>query len=104
MKRAALFALAALLFSLPAPGWALSKTADPFRPVKERLIKDGFPQKSVDIYFQNGLQSFAVKGVSGYFMHNEAKLNYGRFLKKERLSKDRAYLKTHAPIDRKSVV
>ena len=97
--RRSLFATAlSLLFILAIPfsSMAVTKTPDPFKSVKKRLVADGFSQEKVDLYFQEGLQSFAVKGVSGYFMHNEGKLNYGRFLKKNRLDTGRAYLKKHA--------
>ena len=90
------FFLALLLFGLlPSSGYAVTKSPDPFKSVRARLVKDGFPEEKVDIYFQEGLRLFAVKGVSGYFMHNESKLNYGRFLTKSSLATGRAYLKRH---------
>ena len=84
------------VFSSAHVSHALTKTPDPFKSVRTRLVKDGFPQGQVDIYFQNGVRLFAVKGVSGYFTHNEGKLNYGRFLKKSSLTTGESYLKRHA--------
>jgi membrane-bound lytic murein transglycosylase B len=63
--------------------------------VRVRLVNDGFSQEQVDLYFQDGVRLFAVKGVSGYFMHNEGKLNYGRFLTESALATGRGYLKRH---------
>lgn len=91
------FFLALMLLGLvPPSGHTATKSPDPFKSVRARLVKDGFPEEKVDIYFQEGLRLFAVKGVSGYFMHNEGKLNYGRFLTKSALATGRAYLKRHA--------
>jgi len=93
------FSLALLLFGLlPPAGHAITKSPDPFKSVRMRLVKDGFPQKQVDIYFQEGLRLFAVKGVSCYFMHNESKLNYGRFLTNSSLATGQAYLKRHKAV------
>ncbi|BCS97776.1 hypothetical protein DSLASN_34080 [Desulfoluna limicola] len=91
-----LFVITLLLSgAFPASGLAITKSPDPFKTVRERLVKDGFSQDQVDIYFQDGLRLFAVKGVSGYFTHNEGKLNYGRFLKESSLATGRSYIKRH---------
>ncbi|WP_300672314.1 lytic murein transglycosylase [Desulfoluna sp.] len=91
--------LTLLLFgALPPSGHAIVKSPDPFKSVRARLVKDGFPQEKVDLYFQEGARLFAVKGVSGYFMHNESKLNYGRFLKESALDTGRRYLKGHQAV------
>lgn len=84
-----------LVGSQVSPGLALTKSPDPFKSVRQRLIRDGFSQEKVDLYFQEGLRLFAVQGVSGYFMHNESKLNYGRFLTEGSLATGRSYLKRH---------
>ncbi|MCG8473488.1 MAG: lytic murein transglycosylase [Desulfobacterales bacterium] len=88
--------LLALSLHCPGPALAASKTPDPFKSVKKRLIKDGFSQEKVDLYFKDGIRHFAVKGVSGYFMHNEAKLNYSRFLKPTPLATGKNYLTNYA--------
>lgn len=75
----------------------ITKSPDPFKSVRARLVNDGFPEDQVDLYFQDGVRLFAVKGVSGYFMHNESKLNYGRFLTESSLATGRGYLNRHRP-------
>lgn len=95
-SRVALFVITLLfLGAFPSSSLAITKSPDPFKSVRERLVKDGFSQAQMDIYFQDGLRLFAVKGVSGYFTHNEGKLNYGRFLKESSLATGRSYIKRH---------
>ena len=99
IKRLIITCLLTLLLtaSLPISGHAITKSPDPFKSVRTRLVKDGFSQEKVDLYFKEGTRLFAVKGVSGYFTHNESKLNYGRFLTESTLANGRSYIKRHKP-------
>lgn len=89
--------LAVMLVTTPAPSHALTKSPDPFRSVRTRLVEDGFSQERVDLYFQKGTRLFAIRGVSGYFTHNEGTLNYKRFLTPRALATGTRYLRRHGP-------
>jgi membrane-bound lytic murein transglycosylase B len=68
---------------------------NPFDSLVDRLVEDGFDKTTIDEIYQNPNVSFEKKGVSAYFMHNEAKLNYGQFLKGKSISAAKKYMNEH---------
>jgi membrane-bound lytic murein transglycosylase B len=83
--------LAATLFLLgahPAP--------DYFAPLKDRLVGDGFDAATIDAVFTRPETEVALNGVSLFFRHSEARLDYDQFLGPQRIAKARQYRQAHA--------
>ena len=79
------------------PAWAsLSKQLQPFDPLQERLIKEGFDKSFVRALYARPEAVFDHKGITAYFLHRESTLNYDQFLSKKSVGKATAYLKTHS--------
>jgi membrane-bound lytic murein transglycosylase B len=72
----------------PTPGF--------FVDLQSRLFKDGFDPETIrQIYAQPGV-SFELKGVSLFFRHSEARLDYDQFLQARRIQMARAYMMEHS--------
>jgi peptidoglycan lytic transglycosylase B len=69
-----------------------------FAPLAKRLIADGFEAKRISRLYRPGGVVFDMKGMSLFFRHNEATLNYRQFLSPANLAAARKYMKTHEPI------
>ena len=80
-------------------GWTACAMAadspDPFINLEKRLIEDGFDQARIQAIFSSENVSFEKGGVSAYFMHNEAKLNYKQFTRIWNISAAKSYMQTH---------
>ncbi len=70
--------------------------ADPFSGLKRRLVADGFSEEAVTRLYGRPEVFLEAEGVSRFFMHSEAKLNYDQFTTDESIAKARRYLKEHA--------
>ncbi len=66
-----------------------------FKTLKDRLIQDGFNAARIDEIYDNPAVNFELKGVSSYFVHNEAKLNYDLFSQPKMIQKARDYMAKH---------
>ncbi|MBF0450989.1 MAG: lytic murein transglycosylase [Candidatus Magnetomorum sp.] len=66
-----------------------------FSNLKQRLIKDGFDARMINRLYDEPEVYFDVKSISGYFQHNEAKLNYDQFHRPKNIEKAKRYLITH---------
>ena len=76
--------------------WAVNGVPNTyFKPLKERLIQDGFDSNRIDKIYDNPAVTFELKGVSQYFVHNEAKLNYDQFAEPKMIKKARKYMTKH---------
>jgi membrane-bound lytic murein transglycosylase B len=82
--------IAGLFFIGAAPG------PEYYTSLKKRLVNDGFDQERVTAVFARPEADVAIDGVSLFFRHSEARLNYDQFLRPERLAKAQDYLATHA--------
>lgn len=75
------------------------KTADTFfAPLKQKLLSEktpAFDDKLINSLFSNPRLTLDVNGISGYFKHNESKLNYDQFLSSDSINKARTYMKDH---------
>lgn len=67
-----------------------------FDPVRQRLIASGFDANEISALYSRPEVSFENRGVSLFFVHSEAKLDYDQFLKPQRIHRAKAYLATHA--------
>lgn len=66
-----------------------------YKSLQQRLIKDGFDAKFIEKIYASSQLRFEVKGISLYFMHNEATLNYDQFLSRKSIAKARDYMAQH---------
>ena len=87
--------LAVFLCGVWAPHAYSEDRIDPFKGLRKRLIRDGFSPERIEILFQEDKVSFELKGVTQFFMHNEAKLNYKHFTEKYKIDHAKQYMKSH---------
>jgi membrane-bound lytic murein transglycosylase B len=86
--------LALLLAGWFAPAFA-TEALKPFAALEKRLIADGFDSARINALFASPDVSFEEGGVSAYFMHNEAKLNYKQFTRIWNIASAKKYMETH---------
>ena len=63
------------------------KKFDYYGSLKNRLATDGFDKKKLTRLYQRKGVGFDVNGVSLYFVHREASLNYGQFTDEKTIKK-----------------
>ena len=84
-----------LLSGLPA-AWADTPAENrQFNSLAARLIQEGFAPEMIKKLYQSPSVSFETRGVSLYFVHSEAKLNYDQFTNPWSINQAKKYLKTH---------
>ncbi|MCB2144910.1 MAG: lytic murein transglycosylase [Deltaproteobacteria bacterium] len=93
-KRYGMTILALLLAGWFAPA-CVAEPSKPFDALEKRLIADGFDSAHIKTLFASPDVSFEERGVSAYFMHNEAKLNYKQFTRIWNIESAKIYMKTH---------
>jgi len=72
-----------------------SKTAHPFAKLQQRLIGDGFDKSLIDNVYARPEVILDEKGLTAYFLHREATLNYDQFLTQSSIDKATDYLRKH---------
>jgi membrane-bound lytic murein transglycosylase B len=93
---AALTALCiSIIAALAIPATA-SATASVFEALEQRLVADGFDPNQIRTLFADERVAFEVQGVSAYFRHSEATLDYDQFIKHNYIRDARAYMSEHA--------
>lgn len=85
-------ALAALL--APASG-THAAPADLFGGLAARLAADGFAAERVERLFASPAAAFDTEGVALFFVHSEARLDYGQFAVPEAIGRARDYMERH---------
>jgi membrane-bound lytic murein transglycosylase B len=65
---------------------------DPFATLKTHLIRDGFDGPLIQSLYAEPEVTFEQQGVSAYFLHREAALNYDQFLTRSSLDQAIDYL------------
>ncbi len=93
--------LACLVALATAPSWGgageiPARNADLFRNLTARLSADGFDEGLLSSLYGQDRVRFDSDTVSVFFMHSEARLDYGQFLQPEALEDARRYMETHA--------
>jgi membrane-bound lytic murein transglycosylase B len=87
-----------IVCSPPLPA-AAQEGPDPFARVRSRLIADGFAPETVSQIYQRTEVFLEADGVSRFFVHSEARLNYDQFSTPESIEKARAYMQAqHIPL------
>jgi membrane-bound lytic murein transglycosylase B len=72
-----------------------SMPESPFAPVKSLLIQDGFDSSKIEQLFDDPRVEPALRSVSLFFVHSEAKLDYAQFTSEESIHKAKAYIEKH---------
>ena len=86
-----------LLFLVPlGPASADKETASFFKHLQKRLIADGFDAGRIRRLYQNEEVGFEAKGVTAYFQHNEAKLDYSKMTRPSWIDEARGYMEENA--------
>ncbi len=87
-----ILALAAFAY---LPDCRAQDDAGRFKTLRQRLIDDDFDKKLISRIFDDPAVKFDIKGVSAYFRHREALLDYGQFLSEESIKSAREYMDAH---------
>lgn len=74
---------------------AAQEKPDYFAVVQQRLITDGFSPEAVSQLYGRPEVFLEADGVSRFFVHSEAKLNYDQFTTPESIQKARAYMREY---------
>lgn len=69
--------------------------AEPFSALKARLIQEGFDEPLIQSLYSSPEVVFDQQGISVYFSHREAALDYDQFLSKSSIEKAINYLSRH---------
>ncbi len=97
MKYVFLYPLLILILILQ-PGIAFSNIHNSntiFKNLTARLIRDGFTKTRIDRLYAHKDILFDAKGVSLFFIHSEANLDYGQFVSKSALIDAKIYMNEH---------
>jgi len=84
--------IAALIIPLQT---AAQERANYFQSLKQKLIRDGFDQKTIEKLYAGPQVSFDEEGVSLFLMHREAVLNYDQFTSRTHIKRARKYMEAH---------
>lgn len=74
---------------------AAQEKPDYFAVVRQRLVTDGFSPEAVSQLYGRPEVFLEADGVSRFFVHSEAKLNYDQFTTPESIQKARAYMREY---------
>lgn len=67
-----------------------------FDSLQKRLVADGFDARRIKKIYADEDVFFEVRGVTAYFQHNEAKLNYKKLTQRSWIKEAREYMREHA--------
>ena len=86
-----------LIVMIFAPACAFATTAhnNYFESLQDKLITDGFDEYEIKTLYIRPEVSFETKGVSLFFMHSEARLDYDQYTVKQQIKKARRYMKKY---------
>ena len=66
-----------------------------FDSLQEKLVNDGFDEYEIKALYIRPEVFFETKGVSLFFMHSEARLDYDQYTVKQQIKKARRYMKKY---------
>ena len=95
---ACIMLLAMTALCLWAPASTAQEKNDHFNALRLRLIADGFSAESVSQIYSRPEVFVEADGVSRFFIHSEAKLNYDQFSSPESIEKAQRYLQENIAI------
>ncbi len=73
----------------------MAKGHHPFGSLQEKLIADGFDATTIKTLYTDPDVAFETKGVSLFFIHSEAKLDYDQFTNNWSIKRARKYMQQH---------
>lgn len=83
------------LLDTDCAGGESSGRPDFFATLKTRLVRDGFNRSLIRSLYSRPGVTFDQRGVSAYFLHREATLNYDQFLTRSSIGRAIDYLGQH---------
>ena len=89
------FLFFALLITFMQTGPVTATGHNPFGSLQDKLIADGFEATTIKRLYIDPDVTFETKGVSLFFVHSEAKLDYGQFTNNWSLKRARKYMQQH---------
>jgi membrane-bound lytic murein transglycosylase B len=87
------FLILIVMIHTPAQSFGTEKNNNYFDSLQEKLVSDGFDKNTIKIIYDNPKVTFETKGISLFFMHSEAKLDYNQYTIKSQIKKARVYMK-----------
>jgi membrane-bound lytic murein transglycosylase B len=84
-----------LILGLNLTRAAENQSPDFFRSLQKRLVKDGFNSGRIQKLYRHEAVLFEAKGVSAYFLHNEATLDYKKMTRFSWIHEARLYMQEH---------
>ena len=93
--RVGLVMFLSMLSMLASPAAATRAAGDPFAVVARRLVADGFAAERVHALYSAPGAAFDTEGVSLFFVHSEARLNYDQFAEPAAIARARRYMGQH---------
>lgn len=90
-----LFLSLVLIAFFMANGPSAAKGHNPFGTLQDKLIADGFDAATIKTLYRDPDVAFETKGVSLFFVHSEAKLDYDQFTNKWSIKQARKYMQEH---------
>jgi peptidoglycan lytic transglycosylase B len=84
-----------MMFFTPAQAFGTERNSNDFYSLQEKLINDGFDEYKIKALYIRPEVSFETKGVSLFFMHSEARLDYDQYTVKQQIKKARRYMKKY---------
>ena len=81
-----------ILTAAQSPAAAQEDLAPFFNTLQKRLVKDGFDAQRIQSLYQSPEVFFESKGVSLYFLHNEATLDYDKMTKQPWIEEGLVYM------------
>jgi membrane-bound lytic murein transglycosylase B len=81
-----------------APAAAAQEKIDYFGALRQRLVADGFPEESIARLYSRPEVFVEADGVSRFFVHSEAKLNYEQFSSPESIERAQRYLQENMAV------
>jgi membrane-bound lytic murein transglycosylase B len=99
-RRRAVRSLSVALASLCiwAPAAPAQLKTDPFAGLRQKLVADGFPAEAVSQLYSRPEVVVEADGVSRFFIHSEATLNYDQFSAPESIEKAQRYLQENITV------
>jgi membrane-bound lytic murein transglycosylase B len=99
-KNAQVFLLALVLLGSWATASAPQEKSDYFTALRQRLVADGFSGEAISQLYSRPEVFVEADGVSRFFVHSEAKLNYDQFSAPESIEKAQRYLQENMTVMR----
>jgi membrane-bound lytic murein transglycosylase B len=84
--------LVLLIFAYQTPATAKDEAKEFFNALQQRLVADGFDPVRIKNLYDHDDVFFESKGVSLYFLHNEATLDYKKLTERSWIREGRVYM------------